>query len=217
MSQAEKMRLAAQIIAYGSAAAPSKFPKDDEIVLKVWADVLETVNLPEDIWPEAIRYWAATNQDGNMAGPWNVLNAAKEVIKQWERDESKKYILEAHRWQHRVARAKHNYGSEFTLDKVVPPPHWTGIDTTQDPTGRGTREIAREGWHRAQQQPPAIEVQPDEFFARMKRNLNATQLERAIDAAKQGLGATQSDKHATHGQSVQKDNPTPQKRNEPPF
>lgn len=207
MPQAEKMRLAAQIIAYGSAAAPSKFPKDDEIVLKVWADVLETVNLPEDIWPEAIRYWAATNQDGNMAGPWNVLNAAKEVIKQWERDESKKYILEAHRWQHRVARAKRNYGAEFTLDKVVPPPHWTGIDTTQDPTGRDTREIAREGWHRAQQ-PPAIEVQPDEFFARMKRNLNATQLERAIDAAKQGLGATQSDEHADYGNQVQKQNRT---------
>jgi len=33
------MRLASQIIAYGSAAAPSKFPKDDPIVLNVWAEV----------------------------------------------------------------------------------------------------------------------------------------------------------------------------------
>lgn len=176
MPQAEKMRLAAQIIAYGSAAAPNKFPKDDEIVLKVWADVLETVNLPEDIWPEAIRYWAATNQDGNMAGPWDIIHAARQVIKQWERDESKKYILEAHRWQHRVARAKRNYGDEFTLDKVVPPPHWTGIDTTQDPEGQDVVEIARAGWRRAQQQPPEVEMPPKGFFVRLKRGINKNRL-----------------------------------------
>jgi len=176
MPQAENMRLASQIIAYGSAAAPSKFPKDDPIVLNVWADVLETINVPEDVWPEAIRYWAATTHTDTMAGPWDIINAAKQVIKQWERDESKKYILEAHRWKHRVARAKRNYGPEFEMHKVVPPPHWSGIDATQDPEGHDVVEIARAGWHRAQQQPPEAEMQPEEFFARLKRGINPNRL-----------------------------------------
>ena len=111
-----------------------------------------------------------------MAGPWDIINAAKQVIKQWERNESKKYILEAHRWKHRVARAKRNYGDQFTLDKVIPPPHWSGIDETQDPEGHDVVEIARAGWHRAQQQPPEVEMQPEEFFQRLKRGINPNRL-----------------------------------------
>jgi len=176
MPQAENMRLASQIIAYGSAAAPAKFPKDDPIVLNVWADVLETINVPDNVWPEAIRYWAATTQTDTMAGPWDIIQAAKQVIKQWERDESKKYILEAHRWKHRVARAKRNYGDQFTLDKVIPPPHWSGIDETQDPEGHDVVEIARAGWRKAQEQASEVEMQPEEFFTRLKRSINKNRL-----------------------------------------
>lgn len=164
MPTPQHTRLAANIIAYGAAAAPAKFPKDDPIVLNVWADVLETINLPEDIWPEAIRHWAATTQTDHMASPWDIINAAKQVTKQWEHDPTKKYILEAHRWKHRVNRAKRNYGTQFRLDKVIPPPWWTGIDTTQDPTDKDTKEIARAGWHNAQKQPEPTNLAPAEII-----------------------------------------------------
>jgi len=62
------------------------------------------------------------------------------------------------------------------MHKVVPPPHWTGIDATQDPDGLDVVEIARAGWHRAQQQPPEVEMQPEEFFARLKRNIDKNRL-----------------------------------------
>jgi|GEM_PF-5107127 len=156
MPTPQAIQLAASIIAYGSGAAPAQFPKPDEIVIEVWADVLSEITIPEDVWPDAIKYWAAYNASDRMATPHQIVESARQVIKQWERDDSKKYILEAHRWKHRVHRAKKNYGAQFTLDKVVPPPYWSGIDTTKDPTGQDTLQLARESWSNAQKQPPEI-------------------------------------------------------------
>lgn len=62
------------------------------------------------------------------------------------------------------------------MHKVVPPPHWTGIDTTQDPEGLDVVEIARAGWRKAQEQAPEVEMQPEEFFARLKRSINKNRL-----------------------------------------
>lgn len=194
MTDSKNMRLAANVIAYGSAASPAKFPRDDEMVLKVWADVLGTVNVPEGVWPDAVRYWAATAHGDRMAGPWEILEAARQVVKQWERDSSKKYILEAHRWQHRVARAKRNYGSQFALHKVVPPPQWSGIDTSQDPTGGDPVAIARDGWRRAQGKQPAREVPSPEFFARLKRSAEGSNVDEVLKS-----GPTGGEEHAQNG------------------
>ena len=46
----------------------------------------------------------------------------------------------------------------------VPPPWWTGIDTTQDPTDQDTKEIARAGWHNAQNQPEPTNLAPAEII-----------------------------------------------------
>ncbi|WP_408934989.1 hypothetical protein ACKFRL_07750 [Corynebacterium marquesiae] len=182
MNHQEAVQIASQVIAYGSAAAPAQFPKPEDIVVQVWADVLSEINVPPEVWRDAVKLWAAYHAGDRMATPREIVSAARDVVKRWEVDSSKRWPLEAWRWNARVQRAKKIYGSEFALDKVVPPPYWTGIDTSIDPSGVNYLEVARDGWRRAQDQEPEVELPPAEFFSRMKRSLEANRVDRALES-----------------------------------
>ena len=43
-------------------------------------------------------------------------------------------------------------------------------------------EVARDGWRRAQDQEPEVELPPAKFFSRMKRSLEANKIDRALES-----------------------------------
>lgn len=104
MTPEQKIELAGNVITYGKAVAPDRFPVPTEQVLAVWADVLGSMNFPPGVWPEAVRLWASELAGERMCTPRDLKQAAKAVIARWESDPERKAVLAQHREARRVQR-----------------------------------------------------------------------------------------------------------------
>lgn len=104
MTPEQKIELAGNVITYGKAVAPDRFPVPTEQVVAVWADVLGSMNFPPGVWPEAVRLWATELAGERMCTPRDLKRAAKDVVARWEADPGRKAVLEQHREARRVQR-----------------------------------------------------------------------------------------------------------------
>lgn len=100
----DKLRLAGNVIGYGKALAPDRFPAPSELTLVAWADVLGSINVPEAVWPEAVRLWATELAGERMVTPRDLLKAARVVLSRWESDPVRGEELRAFREARREAR-----------------------------------------------------------------------------------------------------------------
>ncbi|AIL96392.1 hypothetical protein [Corynebacterium ureicelerivorans] len=104
MTPEEKIELAGNVITYGKALAPDRFPRPTEQVVAVWADVLGSISVPKGVWPEAVRVWAVEIAGERMCTPRELKQAARAVLARWESEPVKRELLAAHREARRVQR-----------------------------------------------------------------------------------------------------------------
>lgn len=104
MTPEQKIELAGNVITYGKAVAPDRFPVPNEQVVAVWADVLGSMNFPPGVWPEAVRVWATELAGEKMCTPRDLKQAARVVVQRWECDPERKAVLAQHREARRVQR-----------------------------------------------------------------------------------------------------------------
>lgn len=104
MTVEEKLRLAGNVLTYGKAVAPDRFPAPSKDVLAVWADTLGAMYVPVGVWPEAVRLWASENVSERMVTPADLRRAAGTVLERWESDPAKRVVLRRLREERREQR-----------------------------------------------------------------------------------------------------------------
>lgn len=104
MTPEQKIELAGNVITYGKAVAPDRFPVPTEQVVAVWADVLGSMSFPPGVWPEAVRVWAGEMTGERMCTPADLKRAARVVVSRWESVPERRVVLERHREARRVER-----------------------------------------------------------------------------------------------------------------
>jgi len=104
-------QLAARILRKGKNLAPDRFPalpRDQAAareMLDDWTGSLAVVNLPEQVWSDAVTLWATHLVSDRMVTPKDLVQAAYLVRDRWENDPTKRELLDAHR----RARLNANY------------------------------------------------------------------------------------------------------------
>ena len=104
MTPEQKVELAGNVLTYGKAVAPDRFPQPSQEALIAWADMLGSMNFPPGVWPEAVRLWATELAGEKMCTPRDLKRAAKDVVARWESDPGRKAVLVQHREARRVQR-----------------------------------------------------------------------------------------------------------------
>lgn len=97
MNRTQKLELAGWVLHVGKNISPDRFPRITEDVIDVWAEVLGSINVPTDVWPEAVKLWATEVTSQRMCTPADLKRAAKTVIGRWESDPQRGPQLKAHR------------------------------------------------------------------------------------------------------------------------
>lgn len=97
-SLSDREQIAANVLAYGKALVPDRFPKATPISLQAWATVLGEMRVPPQVWPEAIAWWSMNSVGDRMATPRELKEAAQHIVRDvWETDPQKRPLLDAHR------------------------------------------------------------------------------------------------------------------------
>lgn len=117
MTDDEKLELAANVLHYGKALAPDRFPKPTELVLMAWGEALGSRRFPPGVWPEALRLWAAEIAGERMATPAELVRAARVVVERWESTPGRREQLRAFR----EARAEEREREWVALGGTVRP------------------------------------------------------------------------------------------------
>lgn len=97
MNDHEKLVLAGAVIELGKNLAPDRFPNPNEDVIKEWAIVLGSINVPRDVWLDAVRLWSVELAGDKMVTPRELKQAAKTVLSRWESDPVKRQLLNERR------------------------------------------------------------------------------------------------------------------------
>lgn len=96
-------QLAARILRKGKNLAPDRFPalppnpSDAKEMLDDWTTSLSCVNLPPQVWADAVTLWATELVGDRMATPKDLIHAAYRVRDKWEQHPGRRAILEDHR------------------------------------------------------------------------------------------------------------------------
>ena len=104
MNEHEKLVLAGAVIELGKNLTPDRFPAPSEDVIKEWAIVLGSINVPRDVWLDAVRLWATELAWNRMVTPRELKDAAKMVLSRWESDPVKRKQLNERRERLREER-----------------------------------------------------------------------------------------------------------------
>src|SRR5690625_646625 len=97
MNEHEKLVLAGAVIDLGKNLTPDRIPAPNEDVIKEWAIVLGSINVPRDVWLDAVRLWAVELAGDKMVTPRELKQAAKTVLSRWESDTVKRQKLNERR------------------------------------------------------------------------------------------------------------------------
>lgn len=97
--------LGRNILAMGKRLCPDRFPVADEHTAREWGHTLAEVNLPVQIWPEAVRYYALRMVENRMVTPRDLREAAHIVMERWGRDPEMKPQVTA--WRERIRQQRH--------------------------------------------------------------------------------------------------------------
>jgi hypothetical protein len=82
-------RLAAHVLEKGTALVPDKFPPPSAVTAQAWGEALSQVNVPVEVWPEAVTWWSLNRAKWGKATPQDLKEAAEAVLRRWESDPSK--------------------------------------------------------------------------------------------------------------------------------
>lgn len=128
----ETIKSAFRVLWKGKQLVPDRFPQPSMEVMKAWAEALDQVSLPEEIWGEAVTRWSLTVESDRMATPREIKASAFAVRDVWEQDPQKRLVLDQHRQG--IIRRKVEAG-------MLPPSAVPPVDDTQqalEPRSDGT-------------------------------------------------------------------------------
>ncbi|MGN0097191.1 MAG: hypothetical protein ACI38U_14150 [Corynebacterium sp.] len=91
------------VLARGKMLAPDRFPAPSADAAEAWAGIIQSLNLPWQVWPEAVTWWSLNVKDDRMITPKALKDAAWVVRDKWEADPEKKKILDQN-WVNRLLR-----------------------------------------------------------------------------------------------------------------
>jgi len=102
------------VLEKGKALAPDRFPAPNPASADAWAEALEKIGLPWQIWPEAVTWWAMNVADDRMITPKAMKEAGWVVRDRWESgDEPEKMrLLEASRKRRLAANYRELLGND---------------------------------------------------------------------------------------------------------
>ncbi len=69
MTPDDQKILGALVLQRGKMLAPDRFPKPDKSVAEAWGRILGRLNVPLEVWPEAVDLWASERIGERMAIP----------------------------------------------------------------------------------------------------------------------------------------------------
>lgn len=99
LTRQQKIDLASRILTSGKALVPDRFPTPNRDTLEAWADVIGTIHVPPEVWPEAVKVWATEMVGDRMCTPREMVQAARTVLSRWESHPQRGQQLRAHRQQ----------------------------------------------------------------------------------------------------------------------
>lgn len=85
------------VLAAGKKLVPDRFPRPDGDTARLWGEMLATVPLPAEIWPEAVKVFCLELVGDRMATPRELREAAYIVRDRWESHPAKREALKVHR------------------------------------------------------------------------------------------------------------------------
>jgi hypothetical protein len=91
------IEVAKRILTVGKRLAPDRFPQPALEIAETWELALATVNLPPQVWEDAVLLWCTELVGDKMCTPRDMIGAARTVRDRWESDPQRRQILEAHR------------------------------------------------------------------------------------------------------------------------
>lgn len=100
LDQNEKLTLAVNILKRGKDLASDRFPKPNPNVAQSWAGALSRVfdSFPfAEMWDEAVDHWSVEMVTDRMATPRDMKAAVYVVREQWERNPTRRAMLQQHR------------------------------------------------------------------------------------------------------------------------
>lgn len=140
MTPDERNYLAAIVLQRGKTLAPDRFPGISAEVTEAWGRVLGSLNVPVEMWPEAVDLWATESVGDRMATPRDLLQAVRDVRDRWERDPSRRELLAAHRRALRDARDAALERGELKQVRTMPELRqatWPGAGSSLPASGGG--------------------------------------------------------------------------------
>lgn len=140
MTPEEKRALAAAVLQRGKLLAPDRFPKPSPEIADAWGEILGSLNVPVEIWPQAVTLWASESVGERMCTPRDLLQAARDVRDRWERDPRLGEVLRKRREAIRQARDAAIERGELKQINTMPSVgglHWPFDDVQQKALGDG--------------------------------------------------------------------------------
>ncbi|WP_075734908.1 hypothetical protein [Corynebacterium phocae] len=104
MQWRQKQALAAAVLEAGKRLAPDRFPQPSQETIDIWAEVLGSISVPPEVWPEAVKVWASDLAGPRMVTPREIKQATKVVLDRWETNPRYRPRLRAWREQRREER-----------------------------------------------------------------------------------------------------------------
>lgn len=98
--QQQKIQLAVNILKLGKQLTPDRFPKPSLDIAEQWVFILDEIHVPWEVWPEAVRWWAANKVGDRMVTPKELKEAAYTIRDRWNTDPEKKKLLDQHWMNH---------------------------------------------------------------------------------------------------------------------
>lgn len=132
------------VLARGKMLAPDRFPAPSPDAAEAWAGIIQSLNLPWQVWPEAVTWWSLNVKDDRMITPKALKDAAWVVRDKWEADPDKKKILDLNWVNHLRRKAEQG---------VIPP---ASVPPVEEAPNRQKaiprREQTREEWFHLKEQ-----------------------------------------------------------------
>ena len=154
------IEVAKRILTVGKRLAPDRFPQPALEIAETWELALATVNLPPQVWEDAVLLWCTHLVGDRMCTPKDLIAAAYTVRDRWESDPQRRQILEAHRVEcqnRNYARAGLEPIGVADLPNHSPSPRQalTGAASGQDTPSQNHRRRTVERFAGGQGQIPA--------------------------------------------------------------
>lgn len=136
------------VLTKGKHLAPDRFPAPNPDVAEAWAEVLERIGLPWQIWPEAITWWSMNVAGDRMITPRALKEAGIVIRDRWEngRNPEKLELLATSRHRRLALNYRQALGSDGGAQDVLVVGQPAALGPGSGPALPGSRNDTERSW-----------------------------------------------------------------------